>query len=932
MAYNLIKASGDTHSWTALELGAILARMLASEQVLCVGAEGIAFMNARDGLLLVDAEWTIGRKLTESFTVEARSGQPYGIGFISGATVVSVNAALSQCGYSGTTPVANLASVYMLYFDVSSAKYAQNATVSGVGLIQSEGILGGASAKIKTLIAGSGVTLDGGTNSVTVSAVTDSRIPILDDFAWNDATQLLTYSRGGIQALNRLRAAGGGVALVDVQGGSHSVRLACRPDKVELVAQTQCPFVFQTYNGTAQIDALRLEASGSAAVQSLTIGGLQAVTSNDARLSDARTPSSNSVTNDSVSDGALSAVKISGLSGSLGDKAPLHSPLFTGEPRGTKASMGDNSTWLATTSFVVSTLANLVGAAPSTLDTLAELATALGNDANFSATVVTAIGLKADSAATTASLALKANLTGADFTGYCSISGQNYLQFGSGIARESSAGRMGYTLFSDAFDIVGAGTASGSRNVKIWDNLEVPGTLTRNGQSVVTTDDSRFGSFNTDLSLKANIASPTFTGTVGGITKSMIGLSSADNTSDTAKPVSTAQQAALDLKASLSGATFTGQINITGTTVLQMGSGVVGRETSAGKITYGGFSSNASLDIVGAGTVSGSRVVKVYDNLIVGGTVSSTGAITVGGVATTLTNDSRLSDTRVPTALSVVDASVSATAAIAQSKISGLVTAIANAALLTDSRFTDTRTPTAGSVVDASVSASAGIAQSKISGLVAALATKVATGDSSLLLNSYSVLAPPTIVLQMSGGTKWSLASNSTTHQFALTRGSAGTNVMTAEQSNGFTTFWPDVSFLGTVYNPSQPYVFATLTTVQSFPSSTQTVILFNSPSTTGSGITYTAANGRFTVSLPGLYTIEATCRLANYSTNIRSVLLVLKNGAVVWEVDGSAGNQLVLTLMLAATDYIQIAVYNSGSTANASTGANTGATMRFVG
>ena len=71
---------------------------------------------------------------------------------------------------------------------------------------------------------------------------------------------------------------------MDVQGGSHSVRLACRSDKVELVAQTQCPFVFQTYNGTAQVDALRLEASGSAAVQSLTIGGSQAVTTNDGRL------------------------------------------------------------------------------------------------------------------------------------------------------------------------------------------------------------------------------------------------------------------------------------------------------------------------------------------------------------------------------------------------------------------------------------------------------------------------------------------------------------------------------------------------------------------------------------------------------------------------------------------------------------------------
>jgi hypothetical protein len=51
-----------------------------------------------------------------------------------------------------------------------------------------------------------------------------------------------------------------------------------------------------------------------------------------------------------------------------------------------------------------------------------------------------------------------------------------------------------------------------------------------------------------DLALKAPLASPTFTGTVGGITKAMVGLANVDNTSDANKPVSTAQQTALDAK------------------------------------------------------------------------------------------------------------------------------------------------------------------------------------------------------------------------------------------------------------------------------------------------------------------------------------------------------------------------------------------------
>lgn len=50
------------------------------------------------------------------------------------------------------------------------------------------------------------------------------------------------------------------------------------------------------------------------------------------------------------------------------------------------------------------------------------------------------------------------------------------------------------------------------------------------------------------LDLKAPLASPTFTGTVGGISKGMVGLGNVDNTADSAKPISTATQTALDDK------------------------------------------------------------------------------------------------------------------------------------------------------------------------------------------------------------------------------------------------------------------------------------------------------------------------------------------------------------------------------------------------
>jgi alpha-tubulin suppressor-like RCC1 family protein len=66
------------------------------------------------------------------------------------------------------------------------------------------------------------------------------------------------------------------------------------------------------------------------------------------------------------------------------------------------------------------------------------------------------------------------------------------------------------------------------------------------------------------LDLKANVASPTFTGTVSGISASMVGLGNVTNTSDADKPVSAAQQTALDLKANVASPTFTGTVVLPG--------------------------------------------------------------------------------------------------------------------------------------------------------------------------------------------------------------------------------------------------------------------------------------------------------------------------------------------------------------------------------
>lgn len=113
------------------------------------------------------------------------------------------------------------------------------------------------------------------------------------------------------------------------------------------------------------------------------------------------------------------------------------------------------------------------------------------------------------------------------------------------------------------------------------DELVVLGKI-RNGEAGTVTSLST-EEINAALALKANLAgTTTFTGTVAGITKTMVGLGSVDNTADTAKPVSTAQQTALDLKANLAGTTtFTG--TVAGITKTMVGLGSVDNTADTAK-------------------------------------------------------------------------------------------------------------------------------------------------------------------------------------------------------------------------------------------------------------------------------------------------------------------------------------------------------------
>jgi hypothetical protein len=77
----------------------------------------------------------------------------------------------------------------------------------------------------------------------------------------------------------------------------------------------------------------------------------------------------------------------------------------------------------------------------------------------------------------------KGNYVTTDASGNAQISGNQVLEFGRGVTKEGNAGKIGYGTFDNgaSLNIVGAGTAGGRRQVRLWDNLTVDRNLTVSG-------------------------------------------------------------------------------------------------------------------------------------------------------------------------------------------------------------------------------------------------------------------------------------------------------------------------------------------------------------------------------------------------------------------------------------------------------------------
>jgi len=129
--------------------------------------------------------------------------------------------------------------------------------------------------------------------------------------------------------------------------------------------------------------------------------------------------------------------------------------------------------------------------------------------------------------------------------GDVSLNGNTYINYASN-SIPPSAIQGGIPLSTGVFtsDISVNSRLFVNQDVSFNSHLYVANTIYENGSSL--------------SSKYATIASPTFTGTVSGITQSMVGLSNVNNTADLDKPISTATQNALNVKANIASPAFTG--------------------------------------------------------------------------------------------------------------------------------------------------------------------------------------------------------------------------------------------------------------------------------------------------------------------------------------------------------------------------------------
>lgn len=229
----------------------------------------------------------------------------------------------------------------------------------------------------------------------------------------------------------------------------------------------------------------------------------------------------------------------------------------------------DNPQDAATRAYVLSRINALISAAPGTLDTLDELAAALGDDANFAATITTVLATKSAKASNLGDLTSAATartnlgLGSVDNTSDVAKPVSTAQATANALALPKTGGTMSGDLVL-AGDPTSALHAATRQYVlaRIADVVAgAPGALDTLNEiaTQLATDESAVSALVTTVSGKVAKASNLSDLANAATARTNLGLGSVDNTSDAGKPVSTAQQTALDAKATEATRTASGK-------------------------------------------------------------------------------------------------------------------------------------------------------------------------------------------------------------------------------------------------------------------------------------------------------------------------------------------------------------------------------------
>ena len=251
-----------------------------------------------------------------------------------------------------------------------------------------------------------------------------------------------------------------------------------------------------------------------------------------------------------------------------------------------------NDSGFATTSYVDTSVSNLVASSPAALDTLNELAAALGNDANFATTTATSLGLKAVKTTTISA--------GTGLTGGGDLSANRTLSL-------ETSGVTAGTYNNVTVDVYGRATA-GSNTAYL---------------TAVTPSNFSSQTANTVLAApNGSAGAPTFRAIVGADIPTLN-----QNTTGSAATLTTGRTIALTGDVAYTSGSFNGSANATGTATLAS-VGTAGTYTKVttdakGRVTSGttlSASDIPSLDAskITSGTIDAARLPSYVDDVIEG--------------------------------------------------------------------------------------------------------------------------------------------------------------------------------------------------------------------------------------------------------------------------------------------------------------------------